>query len=370
METKDSIADKSLAAINGFLNSGLDICMGVGKTRISIRDMENIMKEVENPTFLIVCKGPVEENWIKQITEYNKSVLNHISFCTYSSLLKCAKSKNDKVYFDECHNITEKHIPVLSYYQDNKVPVLGITGTYPYNRSTKAEICNRFFPLRFVFTIDQAVENKIVNNYKIYVHYVGLSEEDDLEMTSSSTGKTWMTSERKQYNYYSRFLSDDEIEKLQSEKSRIVMSGIKKFNSKVKYIQELLKHRTKKMLVFANNKQQANQISKYRYYSGIGKIIAENNLNKFKSGEIEVLSTVEQLSEGINIPNLGSVVIAHSYSNPRLFMQKLGRVLRLDPSETAKIHLLCYKDTIDEVWVDKCLSLLDQSKIIKLPYKK
>jgi len=369
METKDSVSDKALAAIKGHLNSGLDICMGVGKTRISLRNMVDIMKEVEDPKFLIVCKGPVEENWINQITEYNEELLKHVSFCTYSSLSICVKSHYTKVYFDECHNITPKHEPVLHYFREKSIQVLGLTGTYPYNSSEKSLLCRTYFPVRYTFGIDDAVINKIVNNYHIYIHYVSLSEEEDFEMTSSS-GKSWTTSEVKQYRYYSALLNNDNDVLGQGEKGRIVMSGLKKFNSKTDYIKELLKHRKKKMLVFANNKAQANEVSNNVFYSGLNKIIANSNLERFKSGEIELLAAVEQLSEGINIPNLGSIIIAHSYSNPRLFLQKLGRVLRLDPDATAKIHLLCYKDTIDETWVDKCLSLLDHKKITKLSYKK
>lgn len=363
MKTKDSVAEEALSCIGG-LNSGLDICMGVGKTRIGLKDMESIMDVIDNPTFLIVCKGPVEPNWIQQATEYNKDILKHISFCTYSSLSKCVTSlKYTKVYFDECHNITEKHVPVLDYFRNNKIPILGLTGTYPIKPGIKLEICQTYFPLKYQFTIDQAVENRIVNNYVIYVHKIRLSNEMNIVMKAKLSGKTWVTSEERQYTYYRTLLNDYNSSFHKGDRSRMAMSAIKKFESKVDYVKKLLEYRNKKMLIFANNKEQANKLSKHVVHSGIGKIIAESNLNKFKTGEIELLAAVEQLSEGINIPNLGSIIIMHSYSNPRLFLQKLGRVLRLDPSQTAKIHLLCYKDTIDEAWVESCLSVLDKSKV-------
>lgn len=40
-----------------------------------------------------------------------------------------------------------------------------------------------------------------------------------------------------------------------------------------------------------------------------------------------------------------------------------GRLLRLNPDDTATVHILCYKDTVDEKWVEEALEDLDQNKI-------
>jgi hypothetical protein len=38
-------------------------------------------------------------------------------------------------------------------------------------------------------------------------------------------------------------------------------------------------------------------------------------------------------------------------------------LLRLNPEDTAIIHILCYKDTVDERWVTEALKDLDPDKI-------
>jgi len=48
----------------------------------------------------------------------------------------------------------------------------------------------------------------------------------------------------------------------------------------------------------------------------------------------------------------------------------LGRLLRLKPDETGKIHILCYKNTIDQKWVESALSEFDKSKIKWVERKK
>ncbi len=38
-------------------------------------------------------------------------------------------------------------------------------------------------------------------------------------------------------------------------------------------------------------------------------------------------------------------------------------MLRLNPDDVATIHILCYKNTVDEFWVKSALQDFDQSKI-------
>jgi superfamily II DNA or RNA helicase len=54
----------------------------------------------------------------------------------------------------------------------------------------------------------------------------------------------------------------------------------------------------------------------------------------------------------------------HAYGNERKASQRIGRLLRLNPDDKAIVHILCYKDTIDEKWVKDALSGFDENKII------
>ena len=69
------------------------------------------------------------------------------------------------------------------------------------------------------------------------------------------------------------------------------------------------------------------------------------------------------MNEGINIPELRQGIIMHAYGNEKKTAQRIGRLLRLNPSETAVCHILCYKGTQDEKWVESALSSFDSSKI-------
>ena len=75
------------------------------------------------------------------------------------------------------------------------------------------------------------------------------------------------------------------------------------------------------------------------------------------------MSCVLQLSEGVSISNLKQGIIMHAYGNERKTAQRIGRLLRLNPSETSTCHILCYKGTADERWVKNALSGFDENKI-------
>ena len=83
----------------------------------------------------------------------------------------------------------------------------------------------------------------------------------------------------------------------------------------------------------------------------------------FKEGRIRRLSCIHQLSESVNIPELREAIIMHSYSSTSKAPQKLGRLMRLETDEVATLHVLCYKNTVDQDWVRMALSPYDLDKI-------
>ncbi len=141
------------------------------------------------------------------------------------------------------------------------------------------------------------------------------------------------------------------------------MRAIMEYPSKERYTKKLLASITQKskVIVFANTQEQADKLSQYSYHSNNAR--SEENLQLFKDSQINCLTTVHQLSEGVNIPNLKQGIILHAYGNERKSAQRIGRLLRLNPDETAVVHILCYKNTIDEQWVKTALEGFDKSKV-------
>jgi superfamily II DNA or RNA helicase len=140
------------------------------------------------------------------------------------------------------------------------------------------------------------------------------------------------------------------------------MRALMDFKTKETYARNLLNSLENKCLVFCNTQEQADRVCKHSYHANNSD--SEQNLIDFKDGTIDKLSCVMQLNEGVNIPNLKSGIILHAYSNERKSNQRIGRLLRLNPDETATIHILMYSGTVDESWIHQALNDLDPKKII------
>jgi superfamily II DNA or RNA helicase len=359
--TRNEIQTEALDAIGDLNTAGIAVSMGVGKCLLGLKHMAKNYNDFSR--FLVVApKKTIFESWKDDAEKFGyEGLLNHIDFVTYRSLNK-KDFMYDVVYLDECHSLKYNHKDWLNDYLDpNNGKLIGLTGTYPTgNIGEKAEMCNTFCPKVYEYSTDNAVDDGILNDYTIYVHklYLNAAKEIPVEMKN---GKTFMTSEVKDYEYWNQRVHESNTAK-QTQIARIQrMKCLQKFPSKEKYASKLLSRVTKKTIIFANTQAQADNLCSHSFHSKNKQ--SDDNLKLFKNGDILALSAVEQLSEGVTIPNLETGIIMHSYSNNKKASQKIGRLLRLNPEQTSTIHILCYVNSIDKEWVTSALQHLDQTKI-------
>lgn len=337
---------------------GLGISMGVGKTRIAIQHLCKLYDPFIR-ALVVVPKWSVKDSWTQELELMNKlELLDHIEFTTYISLKKKDPNDYDIIYLDECHSLKYSHQVFLGPYVGR---ILGMTGTPPKDKkSEKGEMVQKYCPIKYLFDVDKATDSNILNDYKIIVHELELSKLPTVKKKTKNGG-FWWTSEQKDYNYINSRLADAQTQK-QIQFARIMrMRALMDYTSKESYVKGMLKNIDTKCIVFANTQKQADRICKYSYHSKNPK--SEDNLELFSDGRINQLSCVLQLSEGVTIPKLKSGIIMHAYGNERKTAQRIGRLLRLNPTETAVCHILCYKGTQDVNWVSKALKSFDKNKV-------
>lgn len=358
MTQRDKIQEEALITAIKHHRSGLGISMGVGKTLIGLKHMKAHF--TAGCKFLIVApKVSIFKSWQDDAVKFNMEyLLDCMEFTTYLSLNKRDPSKYTLVYLDECHSLLNSHKTFLDDY-DGKI--LGLTGTPPVHTYTeKAKMVAQFCPIVYKYAIDEAVSDNILNSYTIKVHYLKLSE--TITHLVKMKTKQWYTSELKQYRYADRRLSMSQVGTKDHQFAVINrMRMIKEFTTKERYVKSLLPSIKEKCIVFANTQKQADRICSNSYHSKNAD--SEKNLDDFKNGYIGLLSCVEQLNEGVTIPGLKEGIIMHSYGNERKSAQRLGRLLRLNPDDHAIIHILCYKDTVDEKWLSSALNNINPDNI-------
>lgn len=358
LKTKQSIQQEALEAIQGQHRASVGISMGVGKTLIGLQHMEQEYKNGFRKFLVVVPKNSIIDSWKTDAVKFNlEHLLEHIDFTTYLSLHK--KSRDyDAIYLDECHSLLYSHDYYLSTYTGK---ILGLTGTPPrFAKSEKGEMVKKYCPVVFRYGTDNAVEDNILNDYEIEVHMLELGSARNFKIETKKGGQ-FMSSEKAAYDFWTEKIQNA-TSPSQLQIMRIMrMQSLMKFPTKEKYAKKLLDLQEDKCIVFCNTTEQADRICSHSYHSKNPD--SELNLDLFKGGNIKKLSSVAQLNEGVNIPNLKQGIIMHAYSNERKSSQRLGRLLRLSPDQKSKVIVLMYKDTVDQEWVREALKDLDPFKI-------
>lgn len=363
MKTKNDIQQLALDAIKTKRRSTIAMSVGSGKTLVGIYHMEQELYNNINSKFLIVIpKLSVKNTWIDESIKHEKEHLTkHMSFTTYRSLIKCSLDYT-ALYLDEIHNLKYSHSTWLSQFKGR---ILGLTGSPPRNsKSEKARMLTAFAPIVYEYITDEAIDDRILNDYIIYVHSLELDKVKNIS-NKTKTGSIFMSSELDTYNYWTKRIEQaygnpglEKICRLMRMKS---MQGFKSKETKTKQLVTLIDD---KCLIFCNTTEQADRLCEHVYHSKNKD--NEANLEAFKKGEIKLLASVAQLKEGINIPGLKASIILHSFASEYVTKQKIGRLLRLPVEEVAVVHLLMYKNTVDEEWVKKALQDYNFKKIIYL----
>ena len=358
MQSREDIQAIALETVLRHKRCGVSVSMGVGKTYIGLQYLDKLFTLANKPDakFLVVApKVDIFKSWTDDAEKFDLFYLTeHITFSTYVSLHKQNPEEYDIVILDEAHTTKYSHTQFLDLYQGR---ILGLTGTPPkWLQSEKGQIMQDYYPIVYSYKVDQAVDSGILNDYRIFVHNIELSTANTLE-----TKQGWKTSERKNYEWLRRQI-DEATDKTRFMKQIFCLSALKQYETKEIYTRQCLSRipKEEKCLIFANTIAQAEKLCPHRHHS---KKKDSDDLDAFKRGDITRLSAVEQLSEGVTIPDLKHIIILHAYGNEKKTSQKIGRVLRLNPDQVAKIHILQYVNTIDETWVTRALESFNQDKI-------
>jgi superfamily II DNA or RNA helicase len=358
--TREEIQKEALNKVTSIRRCTAALSMGVGKTLIGLQYIDEYQSTslLDLRVLVVAPKLSIFTSWTDDAEKFNlKHLLSNITFTTYVSLPKMDPKNYDLLVLDECHSLLFRHQKFLSEY---KGPILGLTGTPPrYGKSEKGQMVAAYCPVVYTYVTDTAVDDGILNDYRIHVHNLSLDSANNFPVKLKN--QTFMSSEVKSYEYWTKRLNEAPNKKMEQISAVMRMRTMMDFKSKEKYAKYLLDKTKDKCIIFCNTQDQADRLCDHSYHSN--NEWSDLHLTAFKKGTITKLSCVSQLNEGVTVPDLRAGIILHAYGNERKSNQRIGRLLRLNPDDVATIHILCYKHTIDEKWVAEALKDLDPEKI-------
>lgn len=352
---------------------------GTGKSVVTIKLLSKYPGKylLVTPTILLH-----KRNWKVEFEQHSSlEIYNNLDRCCYVSLHKYDLNNYDGIILDEAHHLSVKQYNLLRRYihlfkkddlHSKKVIALTATpGKQGFTQRVLKEIVGNAV---FNYTLDEAADSEMINNFMIHVIYTELDS-----VNNNSKGglkdKPFFTTEFRNYKYLT-----DTINKLKEEIK--TSSGMVKYLSKYQmYIRKRARLlydlqskilSVKKFLIKLDNEQPniktvifartidvAEQLEKHSVHSKS----KEDFIAPFIEGRINRISSVDMLLEGMNLSKV-EVGIMTSPPSERKFIQSLGRCLRNDIDKISHYYIFCAKGTVEEDWLKTALEEISPEKII------
>lgn len=234
---------------------------------------------------------------------------------------------------DECH-----YFGTMSFIKNHFINLdakLGLSATPDrwWDEEGTKFLKKYFGDVIYTYSMEEAINNGALTPYEYYPIKVSLTEEEVNKYIKIT--KTIMSLYQEKEPDYSK------IEALNRKRGLIIAKCQEKENRLITILKEQLKEGIHSTIVYV----APGEVEKYlELISDIGikvqrfdsKIPMKNReiiLKAFKNREIEVLVAIKCLDEGVDVPSTETAYFVASTSNPREFIQRRGRVLRVSPGK-------------------------------------
>lgn len=353
-QNKQKLQRQIVQLLNKYRRGIIIASTGSGKTKAAIDHLTSIWHD----EIRILWVTPTEVlRDIDTPAEFDKWDAGHVKdstdFICYASLPKIVNQIYDVAILDEAHTITDlKYV----FFKNNRVTnIICLTATKPSD-SEKKKILYKNLKLPILIDIKpiDGVKLGIIPNFEIVRVNIPLRETNDIPIKYTDNKgykKKFYTSEYKNYKYITDKILEHYDKKGEHNKfllirrKQILSSHLGKVKVAKKLLSKLMEDPTKKTLVFAGSKEQADRISNQVYYTGSSNEFIEG----FRAGVYNHLVAVGKLDMGVNLP-ANSGIMVQMGSNDIKFIQRLGRILRRDETELLRFYVLISKNTVEEMW--------------------
>jgi superfamily II DNA or RNA helicase len=302
---------------------------GTGKTIISAFDFARFYNENPEAKFLFLAH---REEILKQARSAYRGVLknsqfgellvgqhkpekfNHLfasiqSFNNQLSSLSITNDYFDYIVIDEVHHVTaNSYRPILEHFEPTIL--IGLTATP--ERHDGADILKDFCNvIAAEIRLPEAINQRHLSPFQ----YFAIDDETDLTKISWSKGRYDVA----------------ELTNLYTLNDQRVVRIIQSLNEIITDISQM------RALAFSVSKEHANYMAKKFTLSNIpcGVLTSDNSRDReiqqqrLKSKEINVLFVVDIFNEGVDIPELDTLLFLRPTESLTIFLQQLGRGLRL-----------------------------------------
>ena len=345
----------------------IKVVTGGGKTVFAIHCLKKYLEEEPDKSILIVVPSiALLDQWYEgislnfkskdialngggeQITDLSKVCITTID--SLKNIISKVDQDNTLLIVDECHKIgTEKRGEMLT---GNWHATLGLSATPERDYDDNFYIIIKKILGDIIFDYDyiDAREDEVIVNFKLLYAYAEMTEAEN-DKYKDFTKKI----QRRAATIGGNNMNDYPLKMLIFNRARMVKNSKNRIPFGVELLQ---KHERDSWIVFTENKKQAKEFNKiinkkgYKsaiYNTDLDNAEREENLNNFKSGNLNVLVSCTALDEGFDMPEADGAMILSASSSKRQRIQRMGRVLRITANKENALIVTVYSSNTEYV---------------------
>ena len=345
----------------------IKVVTGGGKTVFAIHCLKKYLEEEPDKSILIVVPSiALLDQWYEgislnfkskdialngggeQITDLSKVCITTID--SLKNIISKVDQDNTLLIVDECHKIgTEKRGEMLT---GNWHATLGLSATPERDYDDNFYIIIKKILGNIIFDYDyiDAREDEVIVNFKLLYAYAEMTEAEN-DKYKDFTKKI----QRRAATIGGNNMNDYPLKMLIFNRARMVKNSKNRIPFGVELLQ---KHKRDSWIVFTENKKQAKEFNKiinkkgYKsaiYNTDLDNAEREENLNNFKSGNLNVLVSCTALDEGFDMPEADGAMILSASSSKRQRIQRMGRVLRITANKENALIVTVYSSNTEYV---------------------
>ena len=360
------------------------VVTGGGKTVFAIHCLTKYLEEEkDNSIFIVVPSIALLDQWYEGLQKTfgdkdislngggeHLEVISKITISTIDSvknIIHKFDASNTLLIVDECHKIgTEKRGETLT---NNWHATLGLSATPEMDYDDNFYIIIKKILGDIIFDYDyiDAREDEVIVNFKLLYAYAAMTEDEEEKYK-----KFTKSIQRRAATIGGNNMNDYPLKMLIFNRARMVKNS----KNRIPFGVELLhKHKRDSWIVFTENKKQAKEFNKiinkkgYKsaiYNTDLDNAEREENLNNFKSGNLNVLVSCTALDEGFDMPEADGAMILSASSSKRQRIQRMGRVLRITANKENALIVTVYSSKTE---FDKLREESNRYKLEGVPVK-
>jgi superfamily II DNA or RNA helicase len=412
MTTREVLTDKILESVNTNDIFFLELPTGYGKSLISIKIQDSLIKTEVIPytngensrsvlinypkTLILIAEKAHKLNWEEEYRKQGyEDLLHNTTFACYASLHKIRNTSWDLVVCDEAHHLSADRLMSLQTLRSQKTVLLSAT----LKIKIKVILEWAFRDKRKAFfkeTVDNAISQNILPEPKIFIHQLKLDDnirnqqiiidrkKNLISVVTCIYSERWkylknntfsriviMCTQQEKYNYLSEqveywknmFMRNSGNLAFKNKWMRAALDRkVYLGELKTKYFEEIDIPHSHRFIVFCASIKQAEKLGTENNIVHSKKKNVESIIKEFQDKRLNALFCVNMLREGMNLTDIDTGIIVQLDGTELPFIQKLGRIMR---SDSPNVHIIYYKYTRDAEYLENILKEIDR-KYIKI----